>query len=324
VIGDGRIRYMPRPLLERSGLTGVDFVPSIEEVFRMHADGECLMPDHIYVPRPGGRFCNGMVAWVPKLGFASGKLQMGDPANLARGRPQIQGLLTLFDDRSAMPVAILEAGWITAMRSVAVSAALAARLAPPGSATVGLVGAGQQARLHYDALPLVLPGLARFVVHDILPERAAEFARWAEERPGPPVEIVDSPETAVRTADVLMTATVIVKPRRPFIKGEWLKPDCLVLSQDRDCCFEDCAMGAFDMLVSDDRHYFEHARANEGSFAAAGRLDADLAELVARSTGATPARGRIGSFVIGVPISDLAAAVAVWRRLPGIGDELSF
>lgn len=324
MIGDARIRYLSRTLLERSGLSGADFVPAIEEVFRLHAGGECLMPDHIYMPREGGRFCNGMMAWVPKLGFACGKLQMGDPENLARGRPQVQGLLTLFDDRSAMPVAIMEAGWITAMRSAAISVAFAARLAPNGATTLGAIGAGQQARLHYDALPAALPGLARFVVHDIVPARAAEFARWAADRPGPEVEIVDTAEAAVRAADVLLTATVIAKPRAPFIPGGWLKRECLVLSLDRDCCFEDSAVASFDALVTDDRRYFEHARGKEGSFPAAGPIAADLAELVGGAKAPAFRGGRIGSFVIGVPISDLAGAVAVWRRLAGVGDELAF
>jgi ornithine cyclodeaminase/alanine dehydrogenase-like protein (mu-crystallin family) len=313
-----QIRYFSRAMLESSGLTGLDFVPALEEVFRLHAAGACLVPPHIYAPQPDGSFINGMMAWVPAWGFASGKLQMGDPANPGRGRPQVQGLLALFDHASALPVAIMEAGWVTALRSVGVSMMLASRHRPTSARVLGVIGAGLQARLHLQALAALPGGIERCVAYDIRPERAEAFAAWAAAAGLPPVAVAESAEAAVRPADILMSATVILRPKRPFIEAAWLKPDCLILALDRDCCFTDAAVAAADATISDDRAYFEHARDHEGAFQAVPHLHCDLAEwLSGRST--LPTEGRTMMLPIGLPISDLAGAVTAWRRLAQVG-----
>ncbi len=307
--------YFPRDLLERSGLTGLDFLPALEEVFGLHARGACAMPSPIYFRRRDDQFCNALVTWVPEWGFTSGKLQLGDPDNLKVGRPQVQGLLVLFDDTASLPIALMEAGWVTAMRSVGVSGLFARSLAPSGAETLGLVGAGLQGRLHLDMLPALLPSLKRCVIHDVVPERAAALAEWARASAAIPVEVAGSARDCVSQADVLVTATVITAARQPFIEDGWLRKDCLILALDRDCCFSDGALSSMSAYASDDRRYFDHAKAHEDAFGAIPRLDFDIAELV---TGTAPAASRTGrtlTMAIGLPIADLAGAVTVWRKL---------
>ncbi|MCA3262693.1 MAG: hypothetical protein ING44_12190 [Telmatospirillum sp.] len=324
MIGDHRVSYISRARMESSGLNGADFLPAIDEVFRLHAAGECLMPDPIFMPRESGRFCNALFSWVPKWGYASGKLQMGDPSNLDRGRPQVQGLLTLFDDASSLPIAVMEAGWITALRSAAVSGIAAQRFAHSGSKVLGLVGAGLQARLHWEMLPQLVPSLERCVAYDVFPERAEAFAAHARARGGLPVEVAETAEAAVRRADILVTATVILPKPRPFIAEAWLKRDCLVFALDRDCCFEESAVQSFALVVSDDRTYFDHAKTEEGAFASVSHLDLDVSEMLTDGANRPSVAGRIAMFAIGVPIADLAGAVTVWRKFGSDGEGFSF
>ena len=53
----------------------------------------------------------------PALGAAGVKWVSGFPGNAARGLPYISGLLILNDPETGMPKAVMDATWITAMRT---------------------------------------------------------------------------------------------------------------------------------------------------------------------------------------------------------------
>lgn len=322
MIGDHMMRYISRMQLEASGLTGMDFVPALEEAFRLHAEGRCTMPAPIYFHRQQSQFCNALVTWMPDWGYTSGKIQLGDPANVQAGRPQVQGLLVLFDDRANLPLSIMEAGWVTALRSVGVSAVMAARLAPSEPRVLGIIGAGLQGRLHLETLEAMFPQLTHCRAFDTAPVQAEAFRGWAAKHSRLEVEIVDHAQAAATDADILVTATVITKTRRPTIEMDWIGDDCLVLALDRDCCFADAALAGMDTYVSDDRAYFEHAQTHEGSFELVPRLDLDVAELLVREPVRASRCGRTLALPIGVPIADMAGAVTVWRHLGSAPDSM--
>ena len=111
------------------------------------------------------------------------------------------------------------------------------------------------------------------------------------------------------------------KSRQPALRREtdrfardWIAPGCLYISLDRDSYVTDGAIDAMDLILSDDREALFHARDHEASFSHVSRVDADLLD-IARGTAAMR-RGdeeRVGVFVNGLGIEDLAAAVTVFR-----------
>ena len=92
------------------------------------------------------------------------KLLMLQPANAARNEPTIQGTYVLFDAALGRPVALLDGGALTRLRTPAASAIATDALARADAVSLGIVGSGPQAVAHVEAVLCVRPGIDRIVV----------------------------------------------------------------------------------------------------------------------------------------------------------------
>jgi 1-piperideine-2-carboxylate/1-pyrroline-2-carboxylate reductase [NAD(P)H] len=96
-------------------------------------------------------------------GFAGVKVATVAPANPARGRPRIQGTYLLFDSNDLRPIAIMDAGELTLIRTPAVTT-LAVRTIREGISgrgagpieSLAVIGAGPQADRHIRAMATVI------------------------------------------------------------------------------------------------------------------------------------------------------------------------
>ena len=207
--------------------------------------GAAELPPKIGVhPRPAASFAHAMPAFLPgeaadgstdRLGM---KWVSGNPANNEAGLLGIYGVLLLNDPLTTVPIAILDAGPITAERTAAVSGvairAFAPAVAGGGSAfRAALVGAGVQGRSHLPVLGHVLPGVA-LAVFDRDRVRAETLADVARLTPGiATVRVADSARDAVEGADVVITAaSFVAPPERQVMTNDWLAPHTLVVPVD--------------------------------------------------------------------------------------------
>jgi alanine dehydrogenase len=113
------------------------------------ADGAASVPPRIAAVSPGGLLA-AMPGYVPGLGLAA-KVVSIFPGNTERGIPAHEALITVFDEATGAPVAIMGGTYITAMRT-AMTAALAARaVSRPRATTLAIIGAGVQGEAHLAA-----------------------------------------------------------------------------------------------------------------------------------------------------------------------------
>lgn len=120
--------YLTTSDLEGLGLTIGRMADVIEEAFRHKASGKVVSPPMTFFHREKGGWFNSMVCSIPPLGFAGCKFQAGDASNpAARGLPSIQGMYVLCEDTGGRMVAIIDARWLTAIRTAAVGALFARR-----------------------------------------------------------------------------------------------------------------------------------------------------------------------------------------------------
>jgi ornithine cyclodeaminase/alanine dehydrogenase-like protein (mu-crystallin family) len=77
----------------------------------------------------------------------------------AAGVPRIKGVYVLFDGDTLAPIALMDGAALTLLRTPAVSAVAARRLARPDARRLVVFGTGPQARAHEEALRAVLPAL---------------------------------------------------------------------------------------------------------------------------------------------------------------------
>jgi alanine dehydrogenase len=142
------------------------------------------------------------------------------PGNAARGLPTHLATILLHDPPTGALLAVMDGRLITEMRTAAVSAAATKHLARRGADVVALLGAGVQARSHLEALrEVVAPREVR--VWTRTRAHAEAFAQEMTARHGVRVMACESPEGAVRGAEIICTMT---SSQTPVLEGRWLAP----------------------------------------------------------------------------------------------------
>jgi ornithine cyclodeaminase/alanine dehydrogenase-like protein (mu-crystallin family) len=116
----------------------------VREAFVAYARGEWSMPAKVYVPAyPAGDF-----RAMPALGGSHALLKWvtSFPGNPAAGLPTVTGLVLLSDATNGMPVAVLDAGSVTALRTGAAAVLAAETLGRADAETAAVIGAGVNGR----------------------------------------------------------------------------------------------------------------------------------------------------------------------------------
>ncbi len=153
-------------------------------------------------------------AWLTGLG-ALVKVATLVPGNAALGLPGVNGIVTLFDDVTGIPKALIDFHLVTKWKTAGDSLLSASKLARKDARRFLLVGAGTVARSMVGAYSSLWPE-AEFTVWN----RSTEGARkMAAEVAG--LRVADNLEAAVRAADVICTATMSTAP---LVLGAWLQP----------------------------------------------------------------------------------------------------
>jgi len=244
-------------------------------------------------------------------------------ATAAKGLPYISGLVILNDPDTGLPIAVMDATWITAKRTGAATAVAAKHLARPDSATVGIIACGVQGRSNLEALSVVFD-IARVKAYDIVPECATAYAAEMGERLGLTIDVVSHPRDAVVGSDIVVTSGPIVKEPVRVIEPGWLAEGAFASPVDFDCYWQRAALEQADKLATDDVAQMDYYR-TVGHLQATPRPYADLGEIVA---GIKPGRQtdaeRTICINLGVAADDMACAILIYRqaRQMGIGTEL--
>jgi ornithine cyclodeaminase/alanine dehydrogenase-like protein (mu-crystallin family) len=166
----------------------------------------------------------GMLAWMPGS-LAGGKpfgvkiLSIHDRA-AEMGIDSHQGAVIIFDPENGRPLALAEAGAVTAVRTAAVSALATDRLARADATTLAILGAGAQARSHLEAM-IEVRSISAVRVWNRTRANADRFATDAQATYGIPIEVAPDVSTAVAGADIVCTTTAA---REPVMLGEMLRP----------------------------------------------------------------------------------------------------
>ncbi len=317
------VLYLSASEVAATGVSMAEVIDVVERAFAEKGRGGVEMPPKPSIhPRPDS-FLHAMPAYVRSPEAAGLKWISGYPANRERGLPYISGLLVLNDPETGLPVCIMEAGWITAMRTGAATAVAAKYLARPDSRRVGIIACGVQGRSNLEALSCVF-ALEAVRAYDIDREAAERYAAEMKGKLGLDVEVVGSPREAVAGCDIVVTSGPILKEPDPPIGAGWLEPGAFACALDFDSYWRGEALREADKLATDDIGQLEYYR-TLGYFRDTPRPYADLGAIVG---GAAPGREseaeRVISLHLGLAIEDVATGALVWRRAlaEGLGTEL--
>ncbi|RAJ85103.1 MULTISPECIES: ornithine cyclodeaminase family protein [unclassified Streptomyces] len=208
----------------RATLDMAQVVEAVEEAHAALSSGTAVQPPRSVAEVPGtSTMLVPMLAAVGPHGAAGVKLLADTPDNRARSLPTQQSLILLVDPVTGAPEALLDGAAVTQFRTAAASAVATRHLARPGGSpqTLGLVGAGNQARTHLAAIRHVRE-IDRVVVWSRSAETVEAFREHAREHAaGVEVVVGSSPEEVVRGADIVCTLT---PSHTPLVEGRWFRP----------------------------------------------------------------------------------------------------
>ncbi|MCF8105259.1 MAG: hypothetical protein K9K64_07245 [Desulfohalobiaceae bacterium] len=310
--------YLSREDVEVTGVGMAEIIEALDETFKEKGRGRCEMP-----PKPGihpGRdsFLHAMPAYVPHLQAAGIKWVSGNPHNQDKGLPYISGLLILNDPETGIPLAVMDATWITGKRTGAASAVAARYLARKDSRSLGIIACGVQGRSHLEAFACLFD-LKKVRAYDRSKEAARKYAREMYRSLKLEVEVVDSPGEAVRDMDMVVTSGPILKDPSPTIEAGWLAPGGFASPVDFDSYWTGPALGEMDKLATDDTEQMEYYR-RMGYFRKTPRAYADLGEIAAgKKPGRENDRERIISLNLGLALSDMATAGLIYKKARDMG-----
>lgn len=251
----GTLHYVPRDEVIRA-CAEVDVMEVVAAALRDHAAGKTVLPPEAAMrwQAPDGAAARSLAMPGGLPGgdhLAAGiKIINGCLSNPDRGLARAQGLVLLFDARTAWPSAIMEAAHISALRTAAVSALTVGRLARGQPARLSLIGCGPLARAHLELLLPRLPGLRRVALYDTNPARCRGLAQDLRQRTGHGTDITQTPgpRECVAGSDVIITTTTVTSG---YLRHDWLSPGTLILHVSLDDVLPDVVQRA-DLLVVDD------------------------------------------------------------------------
>lgn len=315
--GDGPplpdILYLSRADLQGLDLSFEDVVQAVESVFREKGLGRLETPPKRGVLPQKGCSIRGMMASVPSLEAAGVKWISAFPANAERGWPTIAGLTVLNDVATGFPKAVMDCGWITAVRTAASTVVAARAMARPESARIGLVACGLQGRVNLQGLCRSFP-LTEAKVYDRHPEVARAFADALGPELGLTITPVESAEEAARDVDILVTSLPIERRPKPPIGAGVLAPGSFACLLDYHAAITLEAFAECDKLVVDDQPQLRFFR-SVGYFRRVPEPDGDLGKIAAgRQVGREFPEQRIVSINQGIGMLDIATAELLYRR----------
>jgi alanine dehydrogenase len=315
------IRFLSAVDVAELALSDADVLAAVEAALRAQGEGEVVLEPRVHlVPDPAidGHF-NLLRAYVGPLDVAGVKVVGDYVDNYKLGLPSELALLTLYDPRTGVPLAIVDATEITERRTGAVTAIGARHLARRGAKVLGHLGARGTAFSNVMMLDSVLD-LDEIRVTSRRPESREAFGAALREALGKPVQVVETPEEAVRGADVVVEATRLVEPQ-PLLRTAWIEAGALVVPYGTISAVELSLTTVMDKIVVDDWEQCRQGRFGalrphvEQGLLSEANLHAELGQIVA---GHRPGREgddeRILFWHRGLATTDVAVGQQLYER----------
>ena len=233
-------------------------IETVEEAFREYAKGNVVLPSRstIMIPKYNGSI-SFMPSYLTELDAQATKIISIYPDNREKGLPTTIAWIIVNDPKTGLVKAFMDATYLTAMRTGAITGVAAKYLAPKDSRTVAIFGAGVQGRTQTWSACTVRD-IKQVFVYDLYKEAREKFAEEMTEKLGIDVIPVNSGEEACINADIVLTATTSSKP---VIKRSWLKEKVHVSAIGAfypDWRELDTATVAESKLVVDDKESIMH------------------------------------------------------------------
>lgn len=318
------LRFLSGPDIESLELSLIDVIDAIEAVVDAHGRGRTVFEPRTHlVPENGGighfNVLRGHVSTLGEHGVSGIKVVGDFVPNYLHGLPSELAMATLYDPFTGVPLAVMDATFITEARTGGMTAVGAKHLARRESRVLGHVGSRGTAFSNVTMLDYLFD-LDEIRVTSARPESREAFGERLRAHTSTTVRVVDTADECFDGADILVEASRLTEPT-PLLRTELVRHGAFVVPYGTVSAVEIDLLDVMDKVVVDDWR-----ESQSGRFGAlrphvdTGRLTreslyAELGEVV---TGAKPGRERDDERILlwhrGLSILDVALAHLVLTR----------
>lgn len=214
------MRVLTRREVERA-LPVADCLEAVEQAMVATSTGEVDLPLRMHLPirDSAGKLVvmPGMLGPQRVFGL---KIVSKFPRPAGDPHGSHVGMVIIFDAGTGLPLAMLEGGMLTEIRTAAASALATRVLSRPESRVLAVLGTGAQAKWHARAIPVVRP-IDQIRIWGRSVARATALAEQLRRAHGAELRVAATPAEAVWGADIVCTTT---SSTEPVLRGEWLEP----------------------------------------------------------------------------------------------------
>lgn len=305
-----RFLYLSDETLAGLGITTTDVIDCIETTLRAQAEGKVWAAPKVSVLPGDGRYVMATLAVSDTPRITVVKSVMVSPGNPARGLPGINGAIMLLDSETGLLLAVMDANWITAVRTAGLSAVIAKRLANPQSSSIAFIGCGVEARSHLDAFTDIFP-LTEVRAFGRGSANVEKLCGAAREKGLNAIASASAQET-LEGADLVVTSITLSYDLAPFLDARWLKPGAFAVMTDLALPWIPESMAAFDTIIIDDR---AQEAAMEKPMVDRALVSGDMTELVTGRVSVSYSGEQRTAFVFrGMAIGDFALASLAYTK----------
>ncbi|MEU7226387.1 ornithine cyclodeaminase family protein [Streptomyces chrestomyceticus] len=305
-VGDRTLRILTTSDLAGLGIALADVVATVEGACRTLAAGGSDNPRKLTVkPADGHSVAYAMLGRDGSRDVVAVKTSYKHGLHKDRGSQHYYTTLTLYDDVTGLPVAMMDCGRIGSLRTPAVSALLARECAPPGARSALVIGTGTQGRLALPFLLTTLPDLERLMLSGTHPEGVAAVREELRAHfPERDLELVTDLRAAAGDADVLVATAG--GHTTAAVEADWLRPGALSVLVGHGLA--PSTLHRADRVVATSEAQMK-VTGTDMADAAGGlpAVDAEFPAVVAgTATGRGTARERVFAYNSGLVVTDIA------------------
>lgn len=312
------IRFLSQEDILSLDIPYMDVISAVEEVMSEFGKGNCQLPVKIHINTRPGTYANAMPAYVGGGQDIAGlKWVAGYPENRVKGLPVTWGLMVLNDSETGAVLSVMDARWITAIRTAAVAALTAKYCKTKSTHAMTIIGAGEQGKWNARLIKLVAPELTRIYIGDLFEGAVKRFLDKMQPLM-PDVEFIPfytdaERQSAIDDSQILLTATQ--RGAKPIIYSEMLHKGMLGIPLESTTWEGKTYTHFADRFVCDDwnlvQTYLKDGKYTDG-------LPEEYQVLGRIINGDDIGRANEEEFVItschGVALSDIAVGNMLYRR----------
>lgn len=302
----------------------------IEDAFQKYLNEDIIMPDkisQIFDEKTQNRI-NCMPATLIREKVCGMKWVSVFPSNAGKGAQNVTGIMLLSELETGFPVAVIDGTLSTKMRTAAIGCTAAKYLAPSKVEIIGIIGAGEEARMHFTLLKRRFPTIKECRVSSLNREIEQGFIDVFKDVV-PDVRFIACDNDAhlcASGADIIVTA---ISAQCPVLKAADITKGGLYIHVGGWEDEYDVARKA-DKIVCDDWEVVKHrsqtlCRMYKEGQLTDGDIHANLAELIA---GTKTGREREDEFIyfnsVGLSYIDINFAYYIYTEAEkrGLGKDV--